>query len=190
MSGFRLSEDQRAYLDRVGWDTRVSGGLGIWVSVDEQTVRLIRGGAVIWEAPCSTSAKGTGQTMGSYKTPLGWHRVARKVGEGARWGQVFRDRKATNEVWRPDADIDEDLILTRILVLSGEEPGFNQGGEVDSLARRIYVHGTNAEDRIGTPASHGCVRLRNDDAIALFDQTPEDTPVVITERTSAERGRT
>ena len=189
MSHFRLSEDQRLYLDRVGWCAWVGDGLGIWVSVDEQTVRLIRGGGILWEAPCSTSAKGTGQTMESHKTPLGWHRVARKVGEGAPWGQVFRDREATNEVWRPDVHTDEDLILTRILVLSGEEPGLNKGGDVDSLVRRIYVHGTNAEHRIGAPASHGCVRLRNDDVIALFEKAPEGTPVVITERGSLEQRR-
>ena len=173
----------QAYLDSQGWKQRVDAGLGAWVSVNEQLFRVIRGGQVIWQVKCSTAAKGTGFDMGSEKTPLGWHSVAKKIGAGAPWGQVFRARQTlSKEIWRPGVKTDEDLVLTRILMLSGEEPGKNKGGNVDSLDRGIYIHGTSDEARIGTPSSHGCVRLRNDDVIKAFDMLPEGTPVLITER--------
>ncbi|HIJ65658.1 MAG TPA: L,D-transpeptidase [Candidatus Hydrogenedentes bacterium] len=184
-----FSEDQPEFFDTKGWTDHVRDGLGLWVSVDEQKVRAIRDGAVVWEAPCSTSSRGTGQRINSNKTPLGWHTVTRKVGADAPWGQVFRAQRPTAEIWQPGTHLEEDLVLTRILLLSGDEPGFNQGGEVDSAARCIYVHGTNEEERIGVPASHGCIRLRNDDVIALFELIPEGTPLLITERGGPDRPR-
>ena len=104
-----------------------------------------------------------------------------KFGDGAPWGQVFRSRQVTKEVWKPGQESSEDLVLTRVLLLAGEEPGVNQGGNVDSTERCIYIHGTNQEERIGQPSSHGCVRLRNDDVIEAFDWIPEGTPVLISE---------
>ncbi len=177
-----LSPEQWRRLMASGWDQWVGDGIGVWVSVDEQVFRIIEGRQVVWQTRCATSAQGTGSEMDSDKTPLGWHMVKTKVGHGAVWGQVFRNRKATREVWRPGGDIEEDLVLTRILVLAGEEPGKNQGGTVDSLARNIYVHGTNAEVDIGTPSSHGCIRLRNDDVIVAFDRIPEGAPLLISEQ--------
>ena len=94
---------------------------------------------------------------------------------------VFRARAATKEIWKPGDQSDEDLVLTRLLWLSGEEPGKNQGGNVDSHARYIYFHGTNDEDLIGQPASHGCIRLRNAAVIEFYDLIPLGTKVVITE---------
>jgi len=178
-----LRAEQRAYLAGLGWDERVGEGLGVWVSVDEQTLRIIRGGELIWQAACSTAAKGVGAQMDSYKTPPGWHAIAEKVGEGAPWGQVFRSRQPTEMVWRPGESTPEDLVLTRILVLAGEEAGKNKGGNVDSRARNIYVHGTNAEQDIGTPASCGCIRLTNDDVIAAFDRIAPGTLVLVTQTT-------
>ena len=176
-----LSAEQHACLAGLGWRERVGDGVGVWVSVDEQKLRIIRGGESIWQADCSTAAKGAGCEMDSFKTPLGWHSVAEKVGEGACWGQVFRNRQAANETWRRGDTTAGDLILTRILVLAGEEPGKNKGGNVDSRARHIYVHGTNAGEDIGKATSRGCIRLSNDDVIAAYDRIPLGTLLLITQ---------
>jgi L,D-transpeptidase YbiS len=177
-----LAPEDAAFLEEQGWAERVGGGLGIWVSVDEQRFRLVEDGKVVWSVPCSTAANGTGSQMGSEKTPLGWHVVSRKIGDGAPVGQVFRGRAPTKEIWKPGDEVSEDLVLTRILILDGLEPGKNKGGNVDSRARYIYVHGTNDEERIGEPASHGCVRLRNADVVTAFERIPEGTALLITER--------
>ena len=176
-----LTDAHRAFLEQQGWSERVGDGPGVWVSVPDQTFRVIRGGELVWQAACSTAAAGVGAQMNSFKTPLGWHSVAEKIGEGAQWGQVFREKRATKEIWRPGDPTREDLVLTRVLPLAGEEPGKNQGGCVDSYARRIYIHGTNDEAAIGTPASHGCIRLTNDDVIAAYELLRVETPVLISE---------
>jgi hypothetical protein len=119
----------------------------------------------------STARKGLGTRAGSLRTPVGWHRVAARIGAGRRRGAVFVGRVFTGEVlpracWRSPGGADR--ILTRILWLRGLEPGLNAGPGVDSHQRYIYIHGTNQEQRLGRPASHGCVRLGNDDMLALF----------------------
>ncbi|MDX9972754.1 MAG: L,D-transpeptidase [FCB group bacterium] len=177
-----LSDEQWAWLQSRGWEERVGAAPAVWVSVDEQVFRLIKDRGILWEVPCSTAAKGTGSVSGSMQTPLGWHVVKRKTGANAPWGQVFRAGQATNEIWKPGQSTKEDLVLTRILFLDGLEPGQNKGGNVDSYDRKIYIHGTNGEAQIGVPNSHGCVRLRNDDAIVAFDRIPQGTFVLITTR--------
>jgi len=128
---------------------------------------------------CSTSRFGTGQTEGSYRTPLGLHRVVEKIGGGWPAGTVFRGRKPVGYTWQgmPDAKI-----TTRILWLEGLEPGFNRGGNVDSHARYIYLHGTGDQLSIGRPASCGCIHLADADLIPLFDRLPGGTLVWISER--------
>jgi len=132
----------------------------------------------------STAANGLGCAENSHRTPVGWHRVAGRIGDGAEAGTVFRAREATGEVWRGEPR-DEDLILTRVLTLDGLEPGVNAGPGVDSRERYIYLHGTNQEARLGEAVSHGCVRLSNAGITALFDGVragdavliaPEDLP--------------
>ncbi len=182
-----LTSDDYALLAEHGWVKRVGHKRALWVSVDDQKAYLLEGWRPIWQAQCSTAAAGTGGVMDSLRTPLGWHHVHEKFGAGAPRGQVFRSRKATSEIWEPGGDTEEDLVLSRILWLTGEEMGKNLGKTddgvcVDSLDRCIYIHGTNGEDLLGIPASHGCVRLHNDDVIALFDKVPAGTPVLITER--------
>lgn len=178
----QLTAEHRDVLEAHRWSDWVGRGTGIWVSVNDQTLRVVRDYEIVWQAPCATAARGTGSEMNSYKTPLGWHSVKKKVGDGARPGQVFRSAQPTKEIWKPGQVTEEDLVLTRILWLTGEEPGKNLGGSVDSYSRYIYIHGTNEEDKIGTPSSHGCVRLRNHDVIELYDLVGEGTPVLITER--------
>ena len=182
-----LTDQQSAFLSSQKWESWVGNATGVWVSVDEQVFRVVRAGKVIWQAPCATAATGTGSQMNSQKTPLGWHSVKKKIGAGAPSGQVFRSAQPTKEIWRPGQQTKEDLVLTRVLWLTGEEPGKNLGGDVDSYSRYIYIHGTNEEEKIGTPSSHGCVRLKNADAIAAFDLIAEGMPVLITEsKASAE----
>jgi len=176
-----LTTKQQQQLDAAGWDGRVGAGMGVWVSIADQMLRIVEKGVVVWEAPCSTAAKGPGSKAHSFQTPLGWHSVAKKIGDGKPWGQVFREKRATRKVWRAGEPVKEDLVLTRLLALTGEEPGKNKGGNVDSYARGIYIHGTNDEIRIGQPVSHGCVRLRNDDVIAAYDRIPAGAFVLITE---------
>jgi hypothetical protein len=142
---------------RIGWKEHVGNGRGIYVSVREQVLYLIEGGVAVWQAQCATATEGIGAEEGSMKTPTGWHQIAEKVGDGSPWGQIFRSRKATKEVWKPGQDTKEDMVLTRALPLDGLEPGINKGKNaagrnVDSLARGIYIHGTNGEDKIGTPS--------------------------------------
>ena len=140
----------------------------VLVDTNGQTLSYLKkaGGGVIFEA--STSRFGTGNREGSYKTPLGLHRIAEKIGEGAPLWTIFSSRENTGAVWTEGME-GENQILTRILRLQGLEPGVNAGPEIDSYERYIYIHGTNREDLIGTPFSHGCVCMRNEDVAELFD---------------------
>ena len=141
--------------------------------------RLIR------QFPVSTAAKGAGERKGSFQTPRGLHRIAEKIGGDAPMYAAFRARQWTGEIWTPRlgaADPHRDWILSRILWLAGCEPGKNRGGDVDTQARYIYIHGTHAEDRIGTTCSHGCIRMNNADMIELFDLVETGTEVDIKER--------
>ena len=144
------------------------------VSTSNQSVTVFDGMQSVWSAPVSTSKFGLGEESGSHCTPRGLHRVCEKIGAGAAWGTVFKSRLLTGQIWTPDQITEEDLILTRILWLDGVEPHNSNSRE-----RYIYFHGTNQEDRIGTPASIGCIRLRNDDIIRLFDYAEVGTEVVI-----------
>jgi hypothetical protein len=133
--------------------------------------------------PCSTSRFGIGQTEGSNRTPLGLHRIVKKIGAGERAGTVFKSRQIIGHTSQPEfADA---KITTRILWLDGLEPGFNKGfnGDVnvDSHARYIYIHGTADQKFIGQPASHGCIHLADADLIPLFDLLPSGTLVWISE---------
>lgn len=142
------------------------------VDVATQTLRVMEGRKVAAEFPVSTSKFGLGFQEGSHKTPTGKFRIARKIGGTAAPWTIFRARKNTGRLARPGGK--EDLVLTRILTLDGRDPANR-----NSLARYIYIHGTNQEHLIGQPASHGCVRLRNSDMIALHRMVRAGTPVRI-----------
>jgi lipoprotein-anchoring transpeptidase ErfK/SrfK len=152
------------------------------VSVGEQRLYLYRGDEQVANYPVSTSRFGTGSQLGSLKTPMGAHRVRRKIGQDAPIGRIFRGRADTGEQARiltEPVDNDDDHVTTRILWLDGLEPGRNLGGEVDSFRRYIYIHGTHEEGLIGRPASDGCVRMRNVDVVEVFGRLPENALVVI-----------
>ena len=148
------------------------------VDTARQRLGLLEGGRLAFEAVVSTAKNGLGCEEGSYRTPTGWHRIHARIGAGAEAGAIFRSRVATGDVWRGEPR-DEDLILTRVLTLDGLEEGWNRGPGRDSLARFIYLHGTNQEGPLGTPVSHGCVRLANADVVDLFDRVAEGDPVLI-----------
>ena len=143
------------------------------VSIDDQTLKVIEGDQCIRRFDVSTATKGMGFTMNSYRTPTGRFRVAEKIGEGEASGTVFKQRVAAG-LWLPGASVEGDLVLSRILRLEGLDVE-----NANTLERFIYIHGTNHEDKLGQPASHGCIRLRNDEVIELFDMVSEGTELEI-----------
>lgn len=152
-----------------------------WLLVDvaAQRLVLVGGGEAEGWWPVSTALAGLDNRQDSGGTPPGVHRIDRRIGDGAAPGTVFASREPTGETWRPGDERPDDLILTRILTLVGCEPGLNTGPGVDSRERYIYLHGTNHEDRLGDPVSHGCVRLASADVIDVHDRVREGDPVVI-----------
>jgi len=130
----------------------------------------------------STAANGAGEVCGSYCTPRGKHVIRAKVGAGQPENTVFVRRRPTGEIYTPELGAqfpERDWILTRILWLSGCEVGFNRLGDNDTMRRYIYIHGTPDSAQLGTPGSHGCIRMRNADLIELFDLAPAGTAVEI-----------
>ncbi len=160
-----------AGLTRPGAPLVLPGRLVV-VDVERQVATLIEAGSAAASWPVSTARAGIGGEAGSFRTPPGWHQIRERIGEAAAPGTVFVSREPTGETWCGDTG-DDDLILTRILTLEGVEDGVNRGEGCDSLARYIYLHGTNQEALLGRPTSHGCVRLSNSDIAALFDSVRE-----------------
>ena len=142
------------------------------VSIGRQTLWLYENRELSRTYQVSTSAKPPSNQRNSLGTPRGLHVIAERVGGGQPPGMVFRSRVPLGHHFRElsSEENDRNLITTRILWLRGLEPGFNAGGNVDSYERYIYIHGTNHEDRIGRPASGGCVLLRNLEMLDLYER--------------------
>jgi len=154
------------------------------ISIDEQRLLLLEADAVTMDVAVATAANGPGEIMHSECTPRGWHQIRAKIGAGAPENTVFTGRRPTGEVYSPDLRREHpgrDWMLTRILWLSGLEPGKNRFGERDSMRRYIYLHGCPDTDKMGVPSSHGCVKMRNTDVIRLFEIVPVGTQVLIQE---------
>ncbi len=155
----------------------------IEISISNQTLTLFDDfGGVKGRYSVSTAANGAGCEKGSGCTPFGEHVVRAKIGASLPANTVFVGRRPTGEICTPElmAQFPErDWILTRILWLSGKEVGKNRLGNVDTMQRYIYIHGTPDSVEMDTPDSHGCVRMRNADIIQLFDMVPVGTPVLI-----------
>ena len=155
----------------------------IKIDVARQTLVLLDdAGQVAREYAISTAANGVGEANGSYCTPRGQHIVRAKIGADQAENSVFVRRRPTGEIYTPALGAqfpERDWILTRILWLSGCEHGFNRLGDVDTMRRFIYIHGSPDEVAMGAPGSHGCLRMRNADVIDLFDRVPPGTPVEI-----------
>ena len=157
----------------------------IHVSVKDQLLTLLdEAGQVLHSYPVSTSKFGTGSQNNSNKTPLGLHRIKDKIGGAMPINEVFIGRMphgSLDECIERGLELPEDVITSRIMWLEGMQPGRNQGGYVDTYQRYIYIHGTSDEEHIGTPASMGCIRMRNADIVELFRLVESGTEVMIEE---------
>ena len=156
----------------------------ITVSIDEQRLHLHASSRLVMDVAISTAANGPGEIIHSECTPRGLHIIRAKIGDGCPANSVFVGRRPTGEIYTPELKQQHpgrDWMLTRILWLSGLESGKNRSGEVDSMRRYIYIHGSPDEDPMGVPSSHGCVKMKNDEVIQLFDRVPVGTRVLIQE---------
>ena len=155
----------------------------IRISLTRQLLTVLEADQTIRDFPVSTSRYGPGERSGSLCTPRGAHIIRAKIGAGLPSGAVFQGRRFTGEIY--DADLahrhpNRDWILTRVLWLSGREPGSNRLGSVDTMRRYIYIHGTPDTEPMGVPFSEGCIRMRNNDVIDLFEMVEPGTPVDLT----------
>lgn len=156
----------------------------IVISIAGQTLSLYQQDVLLRDYQVSTARNGAGEQHGSGCTPRGQHRIRARIGAGCAANTVFIGRRPTGEIFdvaMARLHPDRDWILTRILWLSGCEPGVNRLGTVDTQRRYIYIHGCPDSFPMGLPLSHGCVRMRNADIIDLFDLIDVGTPVLIRE---------
>lgn len=154
----------------------------ILVNVDRQQLSLYEQDICLQKWPVSTSSRGTGCLKNSLMTPTGAHRIAEKIGRHAKIMSLFKARVDTGQkatLLNEDTESGKDQITSRILWLKGLETGLNLGDDVDTYERHIYIHGTPEEGRIGKPVSHGCIRMRNNDIIELFELVDCNTLVYI-----------
>ncbi|MFV1993646.1 MAG: L,D-transpeptidase family protein [Acidiferrobacterales bacterium] len=158
----------------------------IIITINNQTLSLLdQNDQVIFSTKVSTASNGAGETADSEKTPRGEHIIRAKIGAGQAVNTIFVGRRTTGEKYSPGLrklHPDRDWILTRILWLSGTEPGKNRLGKRDTMRRFIYIHGAPADDEMGIPGSHGCIKMKNEDVIKLFDLVAAGTPVTIVEQ--------
>jgi hypothetical protein len=173
-----------------GWREHAPTGSMLWVDVAAQRLWVLEEFVAVDVVRCSTAAAGLGENEGSFRTPRGWHGVSARIGDRLPPGAVLQSRVWTGDRWSPaeglidgagraNVSVGEDLVLTRVLWLEGREPGRNRGGDVDTRARYIYIHGTNQPEALGTPASHGCIRVSCADVIRLHDRVGVDHAVWI-----------
>lgn len=152
------------------------------IDLSRQNLQLLQQGLPVFEALISSAKKGVGELKGSECTPRGRHLIRAKIGAGCAINSVFVGRRTTGEVYTPELGQvfpTRDWILSRILWLSGLQPGFNRLGHVDSMQRFIYIHGTPDSEKMGVTGSHGCLRMRNVDIVTLFDLIQVGTRVDI-----------
>lgn len=182
-SPYMFSELNQPYTDKIDALNIKPSARRLVVSISEQTLDLIENDQVATTYIVSTSLKPPSNREGSGGTPLGLHRIREKIGEGAALGEVFKGRVSVGKRYHDlcKADQRANLITTRILWLEGLEPGFNKGGDCDSYSRYIYIHGTNHEEKIGQPASGGCVQLLNAEMRSLFESVEAGDHVFILE---------
>lgn len=152
----------------------------IVVDVAAQQLYLFENGTLAAAWPVSTSSRGTGELQGSLETPLGAFEIVRKIGAGLPEFSILTRHGPTGGLVIPGDSPDSDAITTRILMLKGLEPGWNEGGDVDTFKRHIYIHGTADLAQLGEPASEGCVQMAPGAVLKLFRAVPPGTLVLIT----------
>lgn len=154
----------------------------LYVGIRRQKMYHIKNNKIFSTYPVSTSSKGAGNNIGSFKTPTGLHFIAEKIGDNAPVATLFINKKNTGKVVPvniTEVSSNKDEITSRVLSLKGLQQGINKGKKYDTFARGIYIHGTSDEASIGKPSSHGCIRMKNDDIIELFDLLSVGTKVVL-----------
>jgi lipoprotein-anchoring transpeptidase ErfK/SrfK len=154
----------------------------IVIDAAKQELTLFEDERVLRRYTVSTAKNGLGEQNGSFRTPRGKHIVRAKIGAGQAENTVFVRRRPTGEIWSRELHEKfpgRDWMLTRLLWLSGKEPGKNRLGDVDTMRRYIYIHGSPDTAEMGKPGSIGCIRMRNRDIVELFDLVPPYTPVEI-----------
>ena len=162
--------------------TNRSEPVSVVVSPTMQQMQLLQGSNVLKTYTISTAKNGLGEEKNSFKTPRGLHIIRAKIGGNAPINAIFRERRFNGDIYT--AEMNEmyptkDWILTRILWLSGLEKGFNRLGNVDTMQRFVYIHGSPNERPTGIPTSRGCIRMRNEDIIELYDLVSAGTKVYI-----------
>ena len=158
--------------------------LTIEINIATQQLTVWQQQQIIAQFIISSALKGAGEIQGSEQTPRGQHIIRAKIGQNQPINSVFKARRPTGEIYNAQLAAQfptRDWILTRIMWLSGCELGKNRGGQCDTMRRYIYIHGTPDTEPMGIPKSHGCIRMRNEDIIQLFDLVPVYTPVIIHE---------
>ena len=154
----------------------------LYVGIRRQKMYHIKNNKIFSTYPVSTSSKGAGNNIGSFKTPTGLHFIVEKIGDNAPVATLFINKKNTGKVVPvniTEVSSNKDEITSRVLSLKGLQQGINKGKKYDTFARGIYIHGTSDEASIGKPSSHGCIRMKNDDIIELFDLLSVGTKVVL-----------
>lgn len=160
------------------------GNLLVTINITKQSLEVSDGDSALFHALVSTALNGAGEKNGSECTPRGRHIIRAKIGEGCMPNTVFVARRPSGEIFTEalqQQHPERDWILTRILWLSGCEPGINRLGNVDTMRRYIYIHGCPDGIEMGVPASHGCIRMTNKDIVSLFELLPIGTDVLICE---------
>lgn len=178
--------NQWLFLRKVLNNSVASNNSQIVIKIDKQKLLVLdNNDQVIFEAKVATASNGVGELFGSEQTPRGNHIIRAKIGAGVPENTVFVARRVTGEIYSPELQKlhpERDWILTRILWLSGLEVGKNRLGKQDTMRRYIYIHGAPAEDKMGVPGSHGCIKMKNADVIKLYDMVGHGTPVNIVEQ--------
>lgn len=154
----------------------------IYIGLKRQRLYLFEANIISKIYKVSTSIKGAGNEISSYKTPLGLHCIYEKIGDNAPIGTLFINKKNTNKIVKIDSlstHQNKDEITTRLMSLMGKELNINKGGSVDTFKRGIYIHGTSNEKTIGQPSSHGCIRMKNNDIVELFNCVDKQIPVFL-----------
>lgn len=152
------------------------------IDLATQILSIIQHDQIIKQYLISSAKKGAGELYGSEQTPRGWHVIRAKIGKEALVNTVFIARRPTGEIFTPEMQHqfpNRDWILTRIMWLSGLEPYKNRLGKVDTMRRKIYIHGSPDHAPMGVPGSRGCIRMHNQDMIDLFNRVPVGTRLLI-----------
>ena len=162
----------------------------IHVSIAEQRLQLIDKQQILFDVIIATAKNGAGENYGSECTPRGWHKIRAKIGAGCVENTVFIARRPSGEIFSDSLQQvhpERDWILSRIMWLSGLEVGFNRSGKQDTMRRSIYIHGCPDNIPMGIADSHGCIRMRNSDVMALFDKVEVGIPIFISEQPISEK---